>query len=121
MTPNRDQSLQVEHQGNIWRAILPRTISAELEDPLMSMARDAIAGGYMEIVLDFSQTDHADSASIGVLILLLRLVQELEATLAFAGVHGQPQVLLERIGLGQRIRMVEPRGDSPSAPSQNGP
>lgn len=121
MTPRSDKKQRAGHCGDVWRATLPPIIGAELDDSLLSDARAAIAGGCREIILDFSRTEYADSPSIGVLILLYQLVQESDVAFAFARLHGQPLVLVERIGLDQRIRMIEPASDSSSNASPTEP
>jgi anti-anti-sigma factor len=77
---------------------LPEELGAEIEEHLLPAVEPILASDARLLVLDFSAVEFANSAGIGALVDLLRRARERSLAVALAGVTGQPEIILRRVG-----------------------
>ena len=60
------------------------------------------------IYIDFSDVSFIDSHGIGLLVHILKKVHSRNGELIFAGVHGQPQSILNMVGFNESVVSYTP-------------
>jgi len=78
---------------------LPSRLEADLEEHLVPGVEAAMARGARTIVLDCGGVEFTSSAGVGVIVGVLRRVREQGVDLVLAGLHGQPERVLDHIAL----------------------
>ena len=86
---------------------LPADLLAEIEEALLAAAEVVFASDAQLLVLDFSKVAYANSAGIGVLVILLQRAKSRGMPVVVTQVSGQPRIILERVGIPRYARVCE--------------
>ena len=110
-----------EQRQGAWVFRLPARLGAELEDAALPGLDRAFSRPVRSIIVDFSRAIFGDSDAVGVLVDLVRRAQEKKVPVYFAEMRGQPELIIERLGISRHARRAdtvekaleeEPAGDS---------
>ncbi len=92
---HRNPSL--ERVANALIVRLPYALVADLEDSLLPGLDRELASQAVPVIVDFTHVEFANSAGMGVLVILLQRAQKHGVTVSFAAVQGQPRALFDRL------------------------
>jgi anti-anti-sigma factor len=97
--PDRRFIVAAREEHGAWVLTLPGELEAEVEDSLVQTVERVLASATRLIVVDFSLVASANSAGIGTVVDVVRRARERGVPIAFSALHGQPKLIVERIGL----------------------
>lgn len=86
-----------------WVLRLPADLVADAEAGILAAASPALSSRGRKLVLDFSTVTYADSAGVGILVVLVQRARQMEIPLILAAVGRQPRLVLDRVGF---LRLV---------------
>jgi anti-anti-sigma regulatory factor len=82
---------------------LPSGLGIETEESFGAAVDQALARTPSTLIIDFSTVKQANTAGIGLIVDLLRRSWDAGMTVAFAAITGQPALIIERVGLMERV------------------
>ena len=86
---------------------LPYSLVADLEDTMLPRLDREMDSGARALVVDFVHVEFANSAGMGVLVILLQRAKKHGVPVAFASISGQPRALFERLDYGRHAPLYE--------------
>jgi anti-anti-sigma regulatory factor len=102
----------LQQRGSTWIVEFPMQLGMTSEDLVDSVIGKASKETVRKLILDFTKCQTMDSAGIGLVLLIVRKGDELDAELIFAGLEGQPRLLMERSRLTEQARVVTTISDA---------
>jgi RNA polymerase sigma-70 factor (ECF subfamily) len=105
--------LKIETQGDV---TLVRVLEAKLTYPILagffSEVRQSIEGGSRKLLIDLQAVSYIDSASIGCLMDIHRLLQERAGTLRLSGLQPRVETMLSMTGVHKIIAIHREEQDA---------
>lgn len=96
--------LQVEEQGDvrIVRVQVPKLTYPTLS-PFFAEVRQLVEGGARKLIIDLQSVTYVDSASIGCLMDIYRLMQERSGAVKLSGVQPRVETMISMTGVHKLI------------------
>jgi anti-sigma B factor antagonist len=116
--------LQMEDKGDV---TLVRVQEAKLTYPVLSSffseVRQRVEAGARKMLIDLSAVSYIDSASIGCLMDIHRLLQEKSGTVKLCSLQPRVQTMISMTGVNKIIELVpdEEQGLAAFSPRRSGP
>ena len=96
--------LQVEEQGDVKIVRVQETkLTYPTLSPFFSEVRQLVEGGARKLVIDLQAVTYVDSASIGCLMDIYRLMQEKSGAVKLAGVQPRVETMISMTGVHKLI------------------